>query len=78
VLKLLASRPVPTDRLVVRTGVPLKISTKYFIRVRDAKNLNGVHNDVVGVLAIPVPKKVAPDSTAKPARKAPADTTKHR
>ena len=78
-IKLLATRPVPTDKLVVRTAVPLKVSTKYYIRVRGATNLNGVHGDVVGVLAIPVPKKVAPDSSAKKsAPRVPADTARHR
>jgi len=78
VIKLLASRPIPTDKLVVRTRTPLKVSTKYFVRVVGATNLSGVHADAVGVLTIPVPKKVAPDSTKKAAPKAPpADTTKH-
>jgi hypothetical protein len=68
VIRLLASRPVPTDKLVVRTRTPLKPSTKYFIRVVGATNLSGVHADAVGVLALPAPKKVVTP---------PADTTKH-
>lgn len=71
VIKLLATRPVPTDKLVVRTSAPLKPSTKYFIRVTGATNLNGVHADAVSVLVVPAPKKAAADSTAK----ARADTT---
>lgn len=71
VIKLLATRPIPTDKIVVRTSMPLKPSTKYFIRVTGATNLNGVRADAVGVLVVPAPKKVAADSTAK----AKADTT---
>lgn len=76
VIKLLATRPVPTDKLVVRTRAPLKPSTKYFIRVTGATNLNGVHADAVSVLVVPAPKKVAVDTTAKAAG-VKADTTKH-
>lgn len=57
VIKLLASRPAPTDKLVVRTAVPLKASTKYFVRVVRATNLNGARADAAGVLVIPAPKK---------------------
>ncbi|HEY6784391.1 MAG TPA: Ig-like domain-containing protein [Gemmatimonadales bacterium] len=71
VIKLLATRPIPTDKVVVRTSAPLKPSTKYFIRVTGATNLNGVRADAVSVLVVPAPKKVAADSTAK----AKADTT---
>jgi hypothetical protein len=81
VIRLLATRPVPTDKFVVRTRTPLKPSTKYFIRVTGATNLNGVRADAVGVLTVPAPKKVAADSTAKSPTKPPApvprDTTKH-
>lgn len=81
VIKLLATRPIPTDRLVVRTSTPLKPSTKYFIRVTGATNLNGVRADAVSVLVVPAPKKVAADSTAKAkadtTAKAKPDSTKH-
>lgn len=65
IIKLLATRPIPTDKLVVRTRAPLKPSTKYFIRVTGATNLNGVRADAVSVLVVPAPKKVAADSTKK-------------
>src|SRR6185437_3035840 len=81
VIKLLATRPIPTDKLVVRTSAPLKPSTKYFIRVTGATNLNGVHADAVSVLVVPAPKKVPADSTAKAkadtTAKAKPDSTKH-
>ncbi|HWH04065.1 MAG TPA: Ig-like domain-containing protein, partial [Gemmatimonadales bacterium] len=80
VIKLLATRPIPTDKLVVRTSAPLKPSTKYFIRVTGATNLNGVRADAVGVLVVPAPKKVPADSTAKvkaDTAKAKPDSTKH-
>lgn len=73
VIKLIASRPVPTDKLVVRVTPthPLLPSTKYFIRVTGLKNLNGARGDAVGVLAVPAPPKKVP---AVPA--VPADSTK--
>ena len=62
VIKLLATRPVPTDRLVARTVTPLKPSTKYLVRVRGATNLAGASGDAVGVLVVPAPKKQPADS----------------
>lgn len=68
-IKLIASRPAPTDKLVVRVTSthPLLPSTKYFVRVVGLKNLNGARGDAVGVLAEPAPPKRAPaaDSTKK-------------
>ena len=62
-IKLIATRPVPTDKLVVRTAEPLKPKTKYLVRVQGATNLSGVSADVVTVLAVPAPKKQPADST---------------
>jgi hypothetical protein len=76
VIKLLATRPIQADKLVVRMGAPLKPATKYFVRITGATNLSGVRTDAVAVLTIPVPKKVPTDTTKAPA-KTPADTTKH-
>jgi len=70
---LLRGRPVPTDKIVVRLSVPLKPGSKYLARVRGATNLNGAKADGVTVLAVPVPKPVAKDTT-----KAPRDTTRVR
>ena len=70
---LLKQRPVPTDKIVVRVSVPLQPGSKYLARVRGATNLNGAKADGVTVLAVPVPKPVAKDTT-----KAPRDTTRVR
>ncbi len=71
--QLLKRRPVPTNRLVVRVGAPLKPGSKYLARVRGATNLNGARADGQAVLAVPVPKPVAKDTT-----RAPRDTTRVR
>lgn len=63
---LLRSRPVPTDKIVVRVGAPLKPGSKYLARVRGATNLNGAKADGQAVLAVPVPKAVAKDTTRAP------------
>ena len=71
--QLLKRRPVPSDRLVVRVGTPLKPGSKYLVRVRGATNLNGAKADAQAVLAVPVPKPVAKDTT-----RAPRDTARVR
>jgi hypothetical protein len=63
VRKLLAQRPVPYDRLVVRTGQVLTPGAKYLVRVHGAINLSGVAADGVGVVEIPVPKPAPRDTT---------------
>lgn len=68
---LLKQRPVPTDKIVVRVSVPLHPGSKYLARVRGATNLNGAKADGVTVLAVPVPKPAAKDTT-----KTPRDTTR--
>ena len=70
---LLKARPVPTDKIVVRVGIALKPGSKYLARVRGATNLNGAKADGQAVLAVPVPKPAAKDTT-----KAPRDTTRLR
>ncbi len=60
---LLKQRAVPTDKIVVRVSVPLKPGSKYLARVRGATNLNGAKADGAAVLAVPVPKPAAKDST---------------
>jgi len=64
--RLLAQRPVPFDRLVLRFAQPLKPETRYVIRVRGALNLNGATGD--GQVVVLTPKPAPP---AKP------DTTSH-
>jgi len=71
VRELLKLRPVPVERIVVQTATPLAPGSKYLVRVRGAKSLSGAAADAQGVLAVPVPKPAARDSTG-----APRDTTK--
>ena len=68
--QFLKLRPAPTDKLVVSVATPLKPGSKYLARVRGATNLNGAKADGQAVLAVPIPKPVAKDTT-----KAPRDTT---
>jgi hypothetical protein len=69
VRQLLAQRPVPSDRIVIRLVHPLKPETRYLVRTTGATNLIGKKGD--GDVGFTVPKPVAPDST----RRARADTT---
>lgn len=69
--KLLRQRPVPYDRLVVETTHLLTPGTKYLVRVRGARNLNGAAADAQGVLTVPVPKPAPRDSTKTPKAKIP-------
>jgi hypothetical protein len=71
--RLLKQRPVPSDKIVVRLGTPLKPGSKYLARVRGASNLNGAKADGHTVLAVPVPKPAPKDTT-----KTPRDTTRVR
>jgi len=71
VRRLLAQRPVPFDKVVVRFARPLTPETRYVIRVRGAVNLNGATGDgQVVVLAPKPPAPAKPDST----RNAPGTT----
>lgn len=64
---LLAERPVPSDRRVLRVAAPLAPGGRYLIRVRGARNLSGAAGDGQAVLAVPeTPKPAAPDSTRQP------------
>ncbi|HEV2751689.1 MAG TPA: Ig-like domain-containing protein [Gemmatimonadales bacterium] len=69
VRKLLAQRPVPYDRVVVRVATPLTPGAKYLVRVHST-NLNGASASAAGVLVVPVPKPPA-DTTKKKAPKPP-------
>jgi hypothetical protein len=61
VRRLLSLRPVPTDRMVVILGKPLKPETRYLIRVTDATNLIGKKG--AGDVLLLVPKPVVRDTT---------------
>lgn len=71
VRQLLAQRPIPSDRIVIRPVHPLKRETRYLVRVTGATNLIGKKGD--GEVGFTVPKPVAPDTT----HRARADTTHH-
>ena len=63
--RLLALRPVPYDKLVLRFSRPLAPETRYVIRVGGAVNLNGAIGDAQSVVLL----------TAKPPPPPKADTT---
>jgi len=70
--RLLAQRPVPFDKAVLRFAAPLKPETRYVIRVRAAVNLNGaVGGD--GQIVVLTPKPPAPQK-ADTATRAPRTT----
>ena len=74
--RLLAQRPVPFDKYVLRFAAPLKPETRYVIRVRGAVNLNGATGD--GQVVVLTPKPPAPaksDSTPTPPRPTPPRPT---
>ena len=63
VRQLLAQRPIPSDRIVIRLVHPLKAETRYLVRITGATNLIGKKGD--GDVGFTVPKPVAPDSTRR-------------
>ena len=68
VRRLLAQRPVPFDKVVLRFARPLAPETRFLIRVRGAVNLNGATGD--GQVGLLTPKTPPPP----PAK---SDTTHH-
>jgi hypothetical protein len=69
--RLLAQRPVPFDKAVLRFAAPLKPETRYVIRVRAAINLNGaVGGDGQIVVLIPKPPEPQKADTANRAPRA--------
>ncbi len=61
VRQLLAQRPIPSDRMVIRLVHPLKPETRYVVRITGATNLIGKKGD--GDVSFSVPKPVAPPDT---------------
>jgi hypothetical protein len=61
VRRLLAQRPVPSDKIVIGMVRPLKPETRYVVRVRGATNLIGRKGD--GVIGFTTPKPRAPADT---------------
>lgn len=66
--RLLAQRPVPVDRIVLRFARALAPETRYVIRVRGARSLSGVAGDGLVVLTTPKPPPppAARDTTRPP------------
>ncbi|HEU5357525.1 MAG TPA: Ig-like domain-containing protein [Gemmatimonadales bacterium] len=77
-IKLIATRPPLTDRLVLRTATPLKVQGKYVIEVTGIRNVNRVGGRIVGGIVVPKPppppKRPAIDSTKADSTK--ADSTR--
>ena len=65
--RLLAQRPVPYDKVVLRFSRPLAHETRYVIRVGGAVNLNGASGDAQSVVLL----------TPKPPPPPKADTTRN-
>ena len=71
VRRLLAQRPIPSDKIIIRLAHPLKPETRYIVVIAGATNLLGKkgHGDV----GFTVPKPVPVDTTRR-APRTPADT----
>jgi hypothetical protein len=69
VRQLLARRPVPSDKIIVRVARALKPETRYVVRIEGATNLMGIKGD--GTLSFAVPKPAAPADTANRAPRTP-------
>jgi hypothetical protein len=65
VRRLLAQRPVPSDKIVIGVVHPLKMDARYVVGIRGATNLIGKKGD--GVLGFTTPKPRAPADTTKKA-----------
>ena len=61
--KLLAQRPVPTDRIVIQVDQPLTPGGRYFARVRGLRSLSGVAGEAQAVLSVPKPAPLTRDTT---------------
>ena len=61
VRQLLARRPVPSDKIVVRLVRPMKPEARYVVRVAGATNLIGKKGD--GLIGFAMPKPVVSDTT---------------
>ena len=63
VKRLLAQRPVPSDRVMLQFAAPLKPDTRYLISVTGATNLTGASAD--GQTVAVTPKPAAPADTTR-------------
>jgi hypothetical protein len=72
--RLLLTRPVPLDRFIVRVNTPLVPKTKYVMRIKGVRNLNGASTDVLAIFETKEPPKPKPAADSAHVR---PDTTKH-
>jgi Big-like domain-containing protein len=61
VRQLLARRPVPSDKIVIRVVSPMKPDTRYAVQIQGATNLIGKKGD--GIVSFSVPKPAPRDTT---------------
>ena len=61
VRQLLARRPIPSDKIVIRLAQPLKLETRYVVRIDAATNLIGKKGE--GSVSFTVPKPTPRDTT---------------
>ncbi len=61
VRQLLARRPIPSDKIVIRLAQPLKVDARYVVRIAGATNLIGKKGD--GHVSFTVPKPAPRDTT---------------
>ena len=69
VRQLLAQRPIPSDKIVIRLVHPLKAETRYVVRITGATNLIGKKGD--GDVGFSVPKPVVADTSRRTPRQPP-------
>ncbi|PYP07474.1 MAG: hypothetical protein DMD59_14640 [Gemmatimonadetes bacterium] len=69
VRQLLAQRPIPSDKIVIRLVHPLKAETRYVVRITGATNLIGKKGD--GDVGFSVPKAVVADTSRRTPRQPP-------
>ncbi len=69
VRQLLAQRPIPSDKIVIRTADRLRPETRYVVRITGASNLIGKKGD--GDVSFTVPKPAPPDTTHRAPRTQP-------
>ena len=67
--QLLAQRPIPSDKIVIRLVHPLKAETRYVVRITGATNLIGKKGD--GDVGFSVPKPVVADTSRRTPRQPP-------
>ena len=67
VRRLLARRPIPSDKIIVRMARPLKTEARYVVRVQDATNLVGKKGE--GLVGFLVPKPTPVDTTHRAPRR---------